>query len=935
MRPSKHLLLPLCLSAALGACSSGSSDAPSAGEPPDDPPDPPASALYDLKAVSRPEFPVLAVASEDGEHVFQVHGTQIVVLSTARVQACAAGGSCDLDTLNTDAAGVPLSRTDLDVSILDLEERGGFLYVAGGDYGFVVLQPNLGDGYHNGYTEVHRATSTPLASQTSRWCTDVSTQGDRILALFGALDDSVLRVYSDAIPPVLLRTYALNPSKGVQAGSQGMAVESDGTLAWLAMGDAGIYRVDTAVDPGQLPAQWLTAGPLGPAAGCAPVALPPQRFVHDLAFVPVAGDAGYLYAAADGWGLVELDLALDWGPPMPFWSSNPDCWWSNPPASNCSAGEAQHLYAQRVAAVHDAVNQEIVIAASFPSAGSDNLITPYTQYGTLSWDFGVEDPLPLAQHACTDDYRVFTRPAGLPAATPQEAESARYAPQILFATPIGLLASDDGSEFWILDAPLQVVHLERQGTQIAIADSADCGVFAAMTGPITPQSSLLHPDVLISGVDVAPTCEPQNLLFALDPGPGAPEFVPLQSAPGESGDFFLQPFGTAQWLDTTDAAHEFLFRGKQVQIAECGTVPPILCPGDELPNLFRLDASSESSLQELKRIRTLWEPDPAAPLPGNGNEWEFAAGRGYSFTAVDERPGSRLAVETRGGIVHGAWLFDRDELQTLANAAPDGGLIAAGQVPLLTHGADEVPPSEYGEPAAYLGKITRCKTMEPAFFDLTDPAGDPLLRVLGVADGFSVADPGQPGSTWGRPQLAFFDVTDVLVPPPEAPAPLVVRSATTIEKAAAVCIDAATVLLEDPLQPGTRQAHTLVFAGGTEGFLSVFDVSALFDTGTWTEVSADLAPNAFDRKGDVVFQVDFQPEVSGTQLGHLHVGALRRGMVRYTLRDAGDGSVTLSQTDAVNTPGSFGGFQIRMVDGKQRMVVADHTFYGLRAYGDY
>lgn len=925
-------LLPLLLAAGLTACSqSGSTAGP--GEPPDDPP-PSESALYDLKAVSRPEFPVLSAPSLDGEYVFQVHGTQIVVLSAARVKACADGGTCDLDTLNTDDSGEPLSRTDLDVSILDLEERDGFLYVAGGDYGFIVLQPKLGDGYHNGYSEVFRAASTPIAAQTSRWCMDVSTRGDTILALYSALDDSLLRVYSSAIPPKLLRTYALNPAKGLLAGSQAMAIESEGSMAYLAMGNAGVYRVDTAVDPGQSPLLWLTEGPLDPSSGCSPDPVPPKRFVHDLELVPVDGAAGYLYAAADGWGLVEFDLALDWGPGMSFWSSNPPCYWSSPPDFNCSGGESNHLYAQRVAALHDPAHQEIVIAVSFPSSGTDNLITPYTQYGTLGWSFGQEDPLPIAQRSCVDDYRIYTRPTATPAATPTESESARYSPKILFATPIELVASADGSEFWVLDAPLQVVHLERQPTEIAIADSADCGVFAAMTGPITPQASLLHPDVLISGVDMAEACEKHNLLFRLVHGAGVPEFVPIESAPGEGEDFFLQAFGTAQWLDTTDSTKEFLFRGKGVQIAECGTVPPIQCPGDESPNLFRIDASSESSLQGLKRIRTLWEKDPAAPAAGNGHEWEFAAGRGYSLTAVDDRPGSRLAVETRGGIVHGAWLFDRSELEALAHAAPDGGLISASQVPLLTHGTDEVAPDEYDDHTAYLLKITNAKTMEPRFFDVADASGSEL-RVLGIADGYSVADALVAGSTWGRPQLAFFDVTDVLELPDQAPTAVIVRSDTAIPEAAAVCLDAETVMLADPLHPGTRRAHTLVFAGGTEGFLSVFDVSALFSSQTYSEVSADLEPNVFDGHGDVVFQLDFQADVSGTQLGHLHVGALRRGMVRFTLHDDGNGSVTLTKTDAVNTPGSFGGFQILTVNGKQRMIVADHTFYGLRAYGDF
>src|SRR5215204_1689133 len=106
MLKSHGKLVPLLLATCLVGCHpSGSSRA----EPPDEPPAGEASALYDLKAVSRPEFPVLSAPSQDGEHIFQVHGTQIVVLSTARVKACADGGTCDLDTLNTDGSGAPLS----------------------------------------------------------------------------------------------------------------------------------------------------------------------------------------------------------------------------------------------------------------------------------------------------------------------------------------------------------------------------------------------------------------------------------------------------------------------------------------------------------------------------------------------------------------------------------------------------------------------------------------------------------------------------------------------------------------------------------------------------------------------------------------------------------------------------------------------------------
>jgi hypothetical protein len=931
MLKSNGKLVPLLLATSLVACQpSGSSSV----EPPPDPPQGELAALYDLKAVSRPEFPVLSAPSQDGEFVFQVHGTEIVVLSTARVKACADGGTCDLDTLNTDDFGSSLSRTDLDVSILDIEERDGFLYVAGGDYGFLILQPNQNDGYHNGYTEIFRATSTPGTASTSRWCMDVDAQGGAILAVFGAMDDSELRVYSPTVPTVLLATYALTPAQGVSHGAQAMAVERDGSMAYLAMGNAGIWRVDRSKDPALPAAQWLAEGPLNPAAGCSTNSIPPYHFVHDIAVVNVDGATRYLYAGADGWGLVEIDLALDWSDDMPFWSGNPTCYWANLPPSNCSEGQSSYIFAQRVTAVYDPAHQEIVVAASFPHSGTDNLTTPYTSFGSLSWDFGHVNPVDFSQNACADEYRVFTRPAGAPAATPTESVSARYAPKVFFATPLNLLASADGTEFWLLDAALQAVHMERQPTQLALTGSADCGVFAYMSAPITPQASLVHPNVMISGVDGAKTCDEQNTLFRLDPGAGKPEFVPFHSLPGDGTRFFLGAFGTAQWIDTTDASKEFLLRGKGFQLAGCSSMPPFQCPGDEGPSLFRIDASSESSLQGLKRIRTLWAPDPAAPPSGSGITWTYSAGRGYSLTAVDDRPGSRLVVETRGGIVHGAWLFDRDELQIRANAAPDGGLIVAAQVPLLTHGTDEVAENQYGNFGVYVDQITKCKTMEPRFFDVADSSGADL-RVLGIASGHSVADPQAAGTTFGRPQVTLFDVSEVLGLPAQPPTPVVLRSKTSILEAAAVCLDAQTVMLKDPKQPWIKRPHTLVFVGGSEGFLSVFDVSALFSAQTYTEVSADLEPNVFDQHGDVIFQVDFQPDVTGESLGHLHVGALRRGMIRLAVHDAGNGSVSLTKAGAVNTPGSFGGFQILTVNGKERMIVADHTFYGLRAYGDY
>jgi hypothetical protein len=877
---------------------------------------PPANTpLYDWKETSRPEFAVVSAPSANGLYVFQASGTELIVLDALGLQACAnAGGggpSCDVDSLN---AG--LSRTRVDASILDIEELGQNVYIAGGDYGLIVLGPAGGNGYVNGYNEIFRDESYPAGSITGRWCMDVSVKNGAVVAVFSGLDDSELRVYSAANPPVLQHIYSLGLIQGIPSPSMAFAVEYSSNRAYIAMGRAGVYAVDTTKDPATSPSTWLLPGPLGTGDTACTSSTPNSRFVGDLALVSVGVTQRYLYAAADSWGLVEIDLGSQaWGTTMNFWYSNPPCYWDALPVRNCSNGVSLYHYAEHVDAVLDPSNDQVVIAltSTTQSPEGNHLLAPYTTYGTLRWD--LKAPLtggPPSQNACTDLYHLFTRTASSPGTPPSESVAAQHHPLFHFPTPVYLMKDAPGNHAWLLDAALYVVHYQRTAGSLQKVGVLAGGLHLPVSSPMYPLPALNNPDVVLVGDDGIGGVESVGL-YEIQPIVGGVDFVEIPPPLSEPGLFQINIAGTAQWIDSAfPATHEFFLRGKGS--VEQPNQPPSL-------NLWRLDASSPATLQSLKRNGVKWEVDPSSQ-----SRWTFKEGRGYSSTAVDDRQGSNLVVETRSQAIHGAWLFDREELRFLVSQAADEAVIVPTNfAPLLSH--PEADPVEYDD------QVQRTFTMHPLFFDIN--VGGPVKRVLGMAAGFSV-DPGD-SATFEHAQVMFHDVTNVLTPSQLSVTPSSRRiHSNAVVPATAVCLDAATVRLNDPANPGQKKRRTLAFVGGTEGLLTVFDVSqGLFTGAPIPETPFPLPTDMFDGHADVVMQLDFQPSVSGNRVGYLHVGAIRLGMVRYTVQDNGNGGVTLIFDGGFNTPGSFGGFYIDTVNDKERLIVADHFFYGLRAYGDY
>jgi hypothetical protein len=877
---------------------------------------PPANTpLYDHKQTSRPEFAVVSAPSVNGQYVFQASGTELIVLDALGVQACAnaggGGAGCNIDALN---AG--LSRTIVDASILDIEERGQNVFIAGGDYGLIVLGPIGGNGYVNGYTEIFRDASFPAGSITGRWCMDVSVKNGAIVAVFSGLDDSEVRVYNTANPPVLQNIYPLGVAQGIPSPSMAFAVEFASNRAYIAMGRAGVYAVDTTKDPNPLvnpTSAWLFEGPLDTGDSSCTSSTPNSRFVGDLALVSVGETQRYLYAAADSWGLVEIDLSNQaWGTTMGFWYSNPPCYWDSLPLTNCSSGVSVYHYAQRVDAVLDPSHNQVVIALTSTTGSPEygHMITPFTTYGTLGWDLGAPVPaVPESQVACKGNYHLFTRRASLPGTPPVENVAAQHEPFFQFSTPVYLMKDAAGDHAWLLDAALYVVHYQRTAGTLQKVSVLAGGLHLAVSSPMSPIPALLNPDVVLAGDDGIAGIESVGL-YEIQPIGGGVDFVEIPPPLSDPGLFQTSILGTAQWIDSAfPATHEFFLRGKGM----VGNPAPL--------NLWRLDASSPTALQSLTRYSVEWEVDPSSV----GNNWTFPEGRGYCSTAVDEQQGSNLIAETRSMAIHGAWLFDREQFRLLASQVGPGGHIdPTNNAPLLSH--PEADPIEYEE------EVRRTFSMQPQFFDIN--AGGPIKRVLGVAAGFSVG-PNDPA--FEHAQVMFHDVTGVLTPSQLTGQPPTRRlNSNAVAPAAAVCLDAATVRLNDPANPGQKKRRTFVFVGGTEGLLTAFDVSdGLFTGAAIPETAFPLPTDVFDGHADVVITLDFQPSVSGNRVGYLHVGAMRLGVVRYIVEDNGNGGLTLTFDGGFNTPGSFGGFYIDTVNDKERLILADHFYYGLRAYGDY
>lgn len=263
--------------------------------------------LLELRATSRDGLATAVALSDDGRRAFLGQGNAVRIRQLVYDDAgCGAPGSTALvcwDEALDRVVPVPLELgSALPMTELVFDDAAEQLFVAAGTYGLAVMDASSGHWrftVYDGYPDPRR----PEYAGDRPWCFDVAlaSHGGRrfVLAAFGAKDASELRVYERH--GTRLAHAATIPLPPGTAG----ALAVDGDLAYVAMGLGGLARV-----------RWLPAGHPSAQRGIAPddpelagLSVHPDH----VRFRDVAVAAGRAYVAADGLGLLEVDLAAPWG----------------------------------------------------------------------------------------------------------------------------------------------------------------------------------------------------------------------------------------------------------------------------------------------------------------------------------------------------------------------------------------------------------------------------------------------------------------------------------------------------------------------------------------------------------------------------------------------------------------------------------------------
>jgi len=261
--------------------------------------------LMARRDTSLPGNGVIANISHDGpgtygSTLFQVCGASIVELDldVVRTSELSAPYQTAYDGWNAANAGLP--TYPIEASVMKVINRGNAMYVAGGDQGLWGIDRS----------KPSQSPTRIFHDSVGRWCFDVEFDDDTqtLVTLWAALEDSCLRVF-DATTLGLIHTVALDMPHGT-----GYALELHGDYAYIAMGAAGIVRVDftsigATVEPGpDYFLQCVSDGDLG-----VPAAQPSPRSFHCRRF-PVRG-GGRVLAGRNLLGAERSELAVRREPP--------------------------------------------------------------------------------------------------------------------------------------------------------------------------------------------------------------------------------------------------------------------------------------------------------------------------------------------------------------------------------------------------------------------------------------------------------------------------------------------------------------------------------------------------------------------------------------------------------------------------------------------
>ena len=444
-----------------------------------------------------------AVAAQDLSVLRAFHGfgdPSALAIDAAATRAyvgeSAAVAIVDLTTLaNPLPASAVLARIPVDASVvgLRLDESNQRLFVAGGSFGLASL--DLG------------SPTFPLTTHDDpgdQVCFDVELTATHVLAVFGAKNASLLRLYDRT-------TLAPVASLGLGTGTA-FALTIEGTFAYLAMGTGGLVRVDFA-------------NPAAPVLQPGPV-FPVGVFGEPARARDITVNNGRLYIAADGLGLVATRTSLPWGPGLT---------WSAFALQGSAGGSPAPLYGFRVAA-----DGNFVYVGATSKAGREHDGGPFTSFGPMNFSLavgGVVTPSPLAD---SDALVVFQ----------------------LGATGLVQVQQANVAGFWRdLVARSNRVYDVHAFDGFVVRNAAAVGtVLASHHGKVNLPAeaflSLRDPDIVLSGQDGAGP-HYMGLLELSDPD--AIAAIPGTSAQGSFGLWF-----DAHWPDANPDREWFVGSGDDV-----------------------------------------------------------------------------------------------------------------------------------------------------------------------------------------------------------------------------------------------------------------------------------------------------------------------------------------------------------------------------------
>jgi hypothetical protein len=906
----------LGFAAVLSACGSnsgsGSTQSGSAGG---------LAGLTQLKAVHPYGDPMCMALSPNQKLAFVSEGASLAVL--------------DIGSSTPGSAVCLKTRLPVDVSCFALVPAAQSVFLCGGKLGLFELATCTGLG-DSCATQCASYPLVPIDRVDDKLCIAAAvvhshSAGGLIVALYSAQDASELRMY-DLAPPHALRAVA-----GVQGGSssQGLALAFDPldpNRLYAALGSGGLVRVDI----GDMDHIVVEQGPIFDQPDQVLYGKPARAF--DLA---LAG--GFLYAAIDKGGLVEIDLAEPWAQDMVYDSQVLGC------------GPQSAAYAYRVAALADGTGRVLIAVGTHQSPAQEIDGGPYSLVG--AWDFALGiGNVPAAQpgdpHGCDPALFLFEHRATAPGAD----TGAGCAPSVL--CPIAFLSAS--SESW------RSMALRRQGADFQLCECRRNGFrlmdlgpdpFSSATlsysllgshsstgiAPVAGVASLLDPDLLYltddsagsdfagmakvsadeSAIGIVPntnglcTQSPNEAEYCDSPEPAVDVPTPYKNG------FFC----SAHWIDPSDSEREWFVAGEGAIYEQC--TPPCEYSDQGCQSSWKAPQTAEPP-------RPGWKVVSFLPGVGDGARWQLRwwqipsplevgqnSGRNYLGSSNDPRPDSALVHLTRSGTINGYLVCDRNEIMASAQAQCSvnngrGQLLDVHFLHVLPTHLEFAGPNNGGcIPPAGLSLTLSC-TVFPV------NAGGTTHWVAGLTAGYA-ANPCASGDWqpyYQRAMVVFYDVTDVDANTPPTLLRLAFGPAGTQGNAFAMTVQEV-------------DGRTCAYVADVGGRLLVFDVSGdvLYPVPSNPEQPATgLAPsavwtcpvNTYDGFRDNVLDVAIVPP-------HAYLATGRRGL---TILDVASNPHEPHEIEAspILTPGLALGLILRQTDASTTLVVGDSRG-GLRLYG--